>query len=97
VATYKAGNYFRFPEIETPPAATVIAVMQQDEEEEEQEAAVSTDVPTTTHRRTFESLTIGGGSVGSDKESIILKIDEVETPAEEKSFGINKGDDETGV
>jgi hypothetical protein len=84
VATYKAGNYFRFPEIETPPV-----VMQQ-------EVEASTDVPTTTttvHRRTFESLTIGG-NVASEKESIILKIDEVETP--EKSFEITKGDDDTG-
>lgn len=71
-ATYKVGNYFRFPDIETPPVTTT---MRKHDD----------DVPTTL-RKTFENLSIECAATASDKESIILKIDEVESPTpEEKS------------
>jgi hypothetical protein len=43
------------------------------------------DVPSTL-RKTFENLSIENSATASDRESIILKIDEVESPTpEEKS------------
>lgn len=69
------GNYFKFPEIETPPVACAAVKMHDDHQ----------DVPRTL-RKTFENLSIECAATASEKESIILKIDEVESPTiEEKS------------
>lgn len=86
VATsYRAGNYFRFPDIETPPvypsssSPSAAATTRNDDQ--------ITNVPTTMTmlRKTFENLSIDSSTNSCcNKESIILKIDEVESP-EEKS------------
>lgn len=76
-ATYKIGNYFRFPDIETPPVTMTNSKKHDDHHQQE--------VPSTL-RKTLENLSIESAATASDKESIILKIDEVESPTpEEKS------------
>lgn len=85
VATsYKAGNYFRFPDIETPP---VVQQQQPSSSTASKNDDQITNVPTTMTmlRKTFENLSIDSSNNSCcNKDNIILKIDEVESP-EEKS------------
>lgn len=78
IATYKAGNYFRFPDIETPPSTTMttMEVIAATENIDDQIVDVPMDV--TTKNLNIES------TISRDKESIILKIDEVESPTPEE-------------
>ncbi|KAG5676079.1 hypothetical protein PVAND_005933 [Polypedilum vanderplanki] len=84
-ATQKSGNFFRFPDIETTVATTTSPSLKASLEKQHSmttnTSMDSMDVPIT---KAFENLNIEN-VITNDKESIILKIDEVESPANERS------------
>lgn len=84
-ANYKFGNYFRFPDVGTPPVPS--ATTKHDDKSSssssslnKQSSTNTSDESTDVAIKSFQNL-----SVESDKESIILKIDEVESPVVEVS------------
>ncbi|KAL7043166.1 hypothetical protein ACKWTF_001417 [Chironomus riparius] len=92
--TQKVGNYFRFPEIETPPGITIVTDTIQlparklsclEKQHSTNISTDLTDVPIIT--KAFENLSMEN-IIGknNDKESIILKIDEVDSPILEEKM-----------
>lgn len=77
-ANYKFGNYFRFPDVGTPP----VPLKPDDKSSSsssslnKQSSVNTSDESTDVALKCFRNL-----SLESDRESIILKIDEVESPA----------------
>lgn len=78
-ANYKFGNYFRFPDVGTPPVPP--AVVKVDDRSSsssslnKQSSTNTSDESTDVAIKSFQNL-----SMESDRDSIILKIDEVESP-----------------
>jgi len=90
VTTQKVGNYFRFPEIETPPSISIATtdtiqlprkLSCLGKQHSTNISTDLTDVPIIT--KAFENLSLEN-ICNNDKESIILKIDEVESPSIEE-------------
>lgn len=79
-ANYKFGNYFRFPDVGTPPVPPLTARTDDKSSSSssslnKQSSTNTSDESTDVATKSFQNL-----SMESDKESIILKIDEVESP-----------------
>lgn len=83
-ASYKFGNYFRFPEVGTPPVPPTIAKTDKSSSSSsslnKQSSTNTSDESTDVAIKSFQNL-----SMESDRDSIILKIDEVESPVDAKS------------
>lgn len=76
-ANYKFGNYFRFPDVGTPPVPPKIDDKSSSSSSLNKQSSTNTsDESTDVAIKSFQNL-----SMESDRESIILKIDEVESPA----------------
>lgn len=76
-ANYKFGNYFRFPDVGTPPAPPHDK-SSSSSSLNKQSSTNTSDESTDVAVKSFQNL-----SMESDRESIILKIDEVESPVVE--------------
>lgn len=79
-ANYKFGNYFRFPDVGTPPVPPLAAKADDKSSSSssslnKQSSTNTSDESTDNAIKSFQNL-----NIESDKESIILKIDEVESP-----------------
>ena len=82
-ANYKFGNYFRFPDVETPPVPPLTGKTDDKSSSSssslnKQNSTNTSDESTDVAIKSFQNL-----SMESDRESIILKIDEVESPVVE--------------
>lgn len=82
-ANYKFGNYFRFPDVGTPPVAPLTGKTDEKSSSSssslnKQSSTNTSDDSTDVAIKSFQNL-----SMESDRESIILKIDEVESPVVE--------------
>jgi hypothetical protein len=80
--TQKVGNYFRFPDIETPPAANLALIEDSGSTKSVSSSADESNIVPIV--KSFENL-----SIACDKEGIILKIDEVESPVKEERRTLN--------
>lgn len=90
-ANYKFGNYFRFPDVGTPPVQPLTAKTDEKSSSSsslnKQSSTNTSDESTDVAIKSFQNL-----SMESDRESIILKIDEVESPiVEVKSPSFDMG------
>lgn len=99
-ANYKFGNYFRFPDVGTPPVPQLMQVKHDEKSSSsssslnKQSSTNTSDESTDLAIKSFQNL-----SMESDRESIILKIDEVESPmveAKSPSFHNNYNNNNMG-
>lgn len=86
-ANYKFGNYFRFPDVGTPPVPPPKVVDKSSSSSSslnKQSSTNTSDESTDAAIKSFQNL-----SMESDRDSIILKIDEVESPVKSPTFSNN--------
>lgn len=89
-ANYKFGNYFRFPDVGTPPVQPHDKSSSSSSSLNKQSSTTTSDESTDMAIRSFQNL-----SLESDRESIILKIDEVESPVVETIANFNNNNNLT--